>query len=354
MPNSVRLAVVGLGRVGALHALHAKELSDESDELELTALVDTDVERAGATARELGRDLPVFTTVEDLATAGVSDAVVIATPTDQHRAHAETLIGAGCRVLLEKPMTNSLAEDREFVAWLDEQAPHGLMLAFQRRFDMALRHARQLVDEGAIGRPFKLVSVLEDSRPLPDGYVSSGLLYDMAVHNVDETIWILGRLPEASLAVANRLYSHRLTTAEEDFDDGLLYLWFGDELAAQIHVSRNHVAGYRVETWVFGEKGSVHVGRFEQKPAEVVVETYGVSQPIERCVFPQRDYGRSLPEFVGRFGNAYRAELAEFVARCGSGEPFPVDQHDGFRATEVIDAAVKGSITRERAESSAP
>jgi myo-inositol 2-dehydrogenase/D-chiro-inositol 1-dehydrogenase len=348
MQERVRLAVVGLGRIGALHALHARELADETGEIELTALVDADVERARATARELGSDLPIFTTVEDLATAGVSDAVVIATPTDKHRAHAETLIGAGCRVLLEKPMTNSLAEDREFVAWLDEQAPHGLMLAFQRRFDMALRHARQMVDEGVIGRPFKLVSVLEDSRPLPDGYVSSGLLYDMAVHNVDETIWMLGRLPEACLAVANRLYSHRLTTAQEDFDDGLLYLWFGDELAAQIHVSRNHVAGYRVETWVFGEKGSIHVGRFEQKPEEVVVETYGVSHPIERRVFPQRDYGRSLPEFVGRFGNAYRAELAEFVARCSSGEPFPVDQHDGFRATEVIDAAVKGSLTRER------
>jgi predicted dehydrogenase len=348
MRDRVRLAVVGLGRVGALHALHARELADESGELELVALVDTDLGRARATARELGGDLQVFARVEELAAAGAANAAVVSTPTDQHRAHAEALIDGGHRVLLEKPMTRSLAEDREFVAWLGEKAPHALMLAFQRRFDPALGHAKKLLDQGAIGRPFKLISILEDSRPLPDGYVSSGLLHDMSVHNVDETLWILGRAPETALAVTNRLYSHRLTTAEEDFDDGLLYLWFREELAAQIQVSRNHVAGYRVETWVFGEEGSLHVGRFEQNPAEVAVEIYGIEKPLERRVFPQRDYGRPLPEFAGRFGTAYRTELAEFVARCRSGEPFTVDQHDGVRATEVIEAAVQRTITRER------
>jgi len=350
MTDCVRLAVVGLGRIGALHALHATELADEADTLELTAVVDTDTERARATARDLGGDIRVFESVEELVAAGVTNAAVIATPTNQHRAHAEVLIEAGHRVLLEKPMTSSLDEDREFVARLDERAPQALMLAFQRRFDTALRHAKQLLDEGAVGRPFKLVSILEDSRPLPDGYVSSGLLYDMSVHNVDETLWLLGRSPEAALAVTSSLFSHRLTTAQEDCDDGLLCLWFGDELAAQIQVSRNHVPGYRVETYVFGEKGSIHVGRFEQNPAEVAVEVYGAERPIERCVFSQRDYGRSLPEFVGRFGNAYRAELAEFVERCRGGEPFSVDHHDGIRAARVIDAAVKRAVTRDRAE----
>jgi len=353
MGDRISLAVIGLGRIGALHALHAKELVDRSDDVELKALVDADVERARTTAQELGGDLQVFASVEELAAAGLANAAVISTPTDQHRAHAEALIEAGHRVLLEKPMTQSLAEDREFVAWLDEKAPHALMLAFQRRFDPALAHAKDLLDLGMIGRPFKLVSILEDSRPLPDGYVSSGLLYDMSVHNVDETLWILGRAPEKSLAVNNRLYSHRLTTAEEDFDDGLLYLWFDDDLAAQIQVSRNHVPGYRVETWIFGEKGSLHVGRFEQNPAEVIVEAYGLEKRLEFKVFPQRDYGRPLPEFAGRFGNAYQAELAEFVTRCRSGEPFPVDQSDGLRATEVIDAAVKGSITSEQVAPSA-
>jgi predicted dehydrogenase len=222
------------------------------------------------------------------------------------------------------------------------------MLAFQRRFDPALCHAKRLVDEGAIGRPFKLVSILEDSRPLPDGYVSPGLLYDMSVHNVDETLWMLGRSPETSLAVKNRLYGHRLTTAQEDCDDALLYLWFDEELAAQVQVSRNHVAGYRVETWVFGEKGHVHVGGFDQNPAEVVLEAYGAGKPIERRVFAQRSYGRPVPEFVGRFGNSYRAEVEDFAKRCRNGEPFVVDQHDGLRAMEVIDAALRHTITKER------
>jgi predicted dehydrogenase len=51
MRDRVRLAVVGVGRIGALHALHARELAAESDGIELAALVDADVERARALAR---------------------------------------------------------------------------------------------------------------------------------------------------------------------------------------------------------------------------------------------------------------------------------------------------------------
>lgn len=109
----------------------------------------------------------------------------------------------------------------------------------------------------------------------------------------------------------------------------------------QIEVSRNHVSGYRVETWIFGEKGQIHVGRFEQKPSEVTVETYGLDRPIDRKVFTMRDYGADAPEFVGRFGLAYKAELTHFVERCNQGLPFSVDHNDGLRAMEVIDAALR-------------
>ena len=97
----------------------------------------------------------------------------------------------------------------------------------------------------------------------------------MSVHNVDEILWMTGEMPQAALTIGSRIYSHRLTTCQEDFDDALLYLWFPGELVAQVQVSRNHVSGYRGETILFGEDGQIRVGRFEQKPFDIIVEAYG-------------------------------------------------------------------------------
>src|SRR5260370_33564776 len=138
----------------------------------------------------------------------------------------------------------------------------------------------------------------------------------MSVHNVDEILWLTGRTQTKALAIVSRVYSHALTSCIEDFDDALLYLWFAEDLLAQVRVSRNHVPGYRVETIIFGEEGHIHVGHFDQKLTSITVEAYGRrgrSEPLAVKTFPMRDYKRPLPEFVDRFGAAYKAELAAFI-----------------------------------------
>jgi myo-inositol 2-dehydrogenase/D-chiro-inositol 1-dehydrogenase len=348
MSAPLKVAVAGVGRMGVIHALHVHELAKETGQCALAALVDADVTRAGRFAAEAGVDVPIFATVEELARAAVCQATVIVTPTDSHRAHAATLLAAGHRVLLEKPLTGTLEGDREFSAELDRRYPQGLMLAFQRRFDAPLQFGKELMDSGAIGRVFKIYSALEDSNPAPDGYRSGGILPDMSVHNVDEILWLTGQMPVSALAIGSRIYSHRLTTCQEDYDDALLFLRFAGELVAQVQVTRNHVSGYRVETILFGEEGQIHIGRFEQKPFDVVVEAYGRrgrKDPLAHRIFSMRDYGRPLPEFIDRFGPAYKAEVAAFVGCCRAGAPFPTSHRDGLRAQEVISAGMNATIT---------
>ena len=337
--------------MGVIHALHAQELALESGCCAIAALVDSNLDRAHNFAAQHGLDIPVFGSVQQLAAANVCQASVIVTPTENHREHAATLIAAGHRVLLEKPLTGSLEADREFAAELDHAHPHALMLAFQRRFDAPLQYAKKLVANGAIGRVFKIYSALEDSNPAPDGYKSGGILPDMSVHNVDEILWLTGTTPRAALVIGSRLYSHRLTTCQEDFDDALLYLWFDGEMVAQVQVTRNHVSGYRVETIIFGEEGQIHVGRFEQKPFDVVVEAYGRrgrAEPIAYRTFSMRNYQRPLPEFIDRFGPAYKGELAVFIECCRSELPFPTTHADGLRSQEVISAGMQAIISPEQ------
>jgi myo-inositol 2-dehydrogenase/D-chiro-inositol 1-dehydrogenase len=352
MNEPLRVALAGLGRMGTVHALHLHELSRETRQCEIAALVDSDVNRARRFSAELEIQTPIFPSVEELAKADICDATVIVTPTENHQEHAALLLAVGKRVLLEKPLTGTLEGDWNFVAELDRDHPHALMLAFQRRFDEPLIFAKQLVEDGLIGRVFKIYSALEDSRPAPDGYKSGGILPDMSVHNVDEILWLTGRMPTKALTIGSRLYSHAFTTCLEDFDDALLYLWFENDLVAQVQVSRNHVSGYRVETVLFGEEGQIHVGRFEQKPLEVVVEAYGRrgrTEPLTCRKFPMRNYGRHLPEFVDRFGAAYKAELAAFIECCRTGTPFPTTHRDGVRAQEVISAGMQATIGPEQA-----
>jgi predicted dehydrogenase len=336
--------------MGMIHALHIHELAQESDLCRLTCVSTADRKAADTFLSLTGGSTPVFDDICGLAKSSLCDVSIIATNTPLHRDHSLMMIQAGQRVFLEKPLTGTLQGDREYAELLEREHPRALMLGFQRRFDAPICFAKQLVNQGAIGRIFKIYSSLEDSGPAPDGFASPGILPDMAVHNVDEVVWLSGRKPKSALAIGSRVYSHRLTACQEDFDDALMILDFGDELIAQIQVTRNHVSGYRGETVIYGEKGLIRIGCFKQKLLEVMVEAYGTREAKEPLVietFEMRRYDQPLPEFIDRFGAAYKEELRNFLVCCRDGKPFPITHLDGLRAQEIVAGAMSASIRRE-------
>lgn len=165
----LRIALVGAGRIGKFHARHICELSRDDKNCQLVAIVDPKPPRTHAFMEASDIEAQVFTSVEELIAADVCDAALVASSTDTHYAVTKPLIDAGLRVMMEKPMTESLESDREFTKYLNETAPHALMLAFQRRFDEPLCYAKEQLEQNRIGRPFKFISILEDSGPPPDG-----------------------------------------------------------------------------------------------------------------------------------------------------------------------------------------
>jgi myo-inositol 2-dehydrogenase / D-chiro-inositol 1-dehydrogenase len=346
----LRVGVVGLGRMGMIHALHIHELAHESDLCQLTCVSTTDKKAADAFLAMTRSATPVFDNIEGLAKSGLCDVTVIATNTPLHREHTLMMVHAGQRVFLEKPLTGTLEGDRDFAELLEREHPQALMLGFQRRFDAPTLFAKQLIDQGVIGRIFKIYSALEDSGPAPNGFSSPGILADMAVHNVDEVVWLSGRKPKLAMAIGSRIFSHRLTTCDEDFDDALMLLDFGDELIGQLQVGRNHVSGYRGETVIYGERGLIRIGCFNQKLLEVIVEAYGTreaKEPIAFKTFAMRRYDQPLPEFIDRYGAAYKEELRTFLECCRGGKAFPITHLDGLRAQEIVAGAMKASIRKE-------
>lgn len=343
MNTKLRIAVIGLGRIGCFHARHVFESATKEQNCALVAVVDPDHSKTESFCQETEAEFgPVqaFRDVSELIDEQCADVAIICSAANSHFPIAQDLIAAGYRVLLEKPMTEQLATDRTFTNYLNQNAPNALMLAFQRRFDEPLCHAKKLLDENRIGRPFKFISYLEDSGPPQDGFVSPGLLLDMSVHNIDEIVWLCGKMPQKVACIGSRLYNHRISNVEEDFDNASMHLEFEENLIAQIEVSRVHVPGYHANTCIYGEQGLIRVGSFQSDPYTVSVELFGHNELVSKRDFSMPRYQSGVPEFMTRFGPAYKAELAHFIQQCQSGNPFAVGQNEGLRAGEIAAAGM--------------
>ena len=60
-------------------------------------------------------------------------------------------------------------------------------------------------------------------------------------------------------------------------------------------------------------------------------------------------YKKPLPEFIDRFGEAYKAEVNAFIDCCLSGAPFPTSHRDGLRSQLVISSAMSAVVSSDQA-----
>ena len=113
-PNAkLRTAVIGTGYLGRFHAQKYAAMPD----VELVAVVDLDHDRALEVAREVCTISNGTEAITDLnALIGNVDAVSVVVPNTHHYAVARPLLEAGIHVMLEKPLTNTIAEADELIA----------------------------------------------------------------------------------------------------------------------------------------------------------------------------------------------------------------------------------------------
>jgi predicted dehydrogenase len=112
--NPISVAVVGVGVFGRNHARIYKELEQQGEPIRLVGVVDPDLDRADAVAREFG--CRAFGSVAQmLTTHSEVRAASVAAPTVHHLELARALMEAGIDVLIEKPLAASLDEAHELV-----------------------------------------------------------------------------------------------------------------------------------------------------------------------------------------------------------------------------------------------
>jgi predicted dehydrogenase len=132
----IRVAVAGSGAFGSNHLRVYRELESEGQAVALAAAVEPDSARAKEAAEKYS--IPVFASVDELLRADLNiSAASVAVPTVHHHAVASELLEAGVDVLVEKPISATLAEADALVA-LAERKQRILQPGHLERFNPAV------------------------------------------------------------------------------------------------------------------------------------------------------------------------------------------------------------------------
>ena len=134
--KDLRLAVVGVGHLGRHHARVAASLAG----FRVVGVHDHHPGRAAEVAGEFS--LQVLAGLDDVARE--AEAVVVATPTVTHAEVSRFFLDRGLHVLVEKPMTASLAEADDLVARA-RKAGRVLQVGHVERYNPAIEAALSLV-----------------------------------------------------------------------------------------------------------------------------------------------------------------------------------------------------------------
>ena len=144
----LRVAIIGLGPIGAVHARHYKEHPN----CELVGLCDIIRERADAASQCFGA--PAFYDAGEMLAALQPDICGVCTGGyeygSDHYVPTIQALEAGCHVLGEKPISNEIDKAEAMVRTARERGLcYGIDL--NHRFTKMTRIARQWLDEGRLG-----------------------------------------------------------------------------------------------------------------------------------------------------------------------------------------------------------
>lgn len=335
MTQSIRVCLVGAGRVARVHA---NSLVHHVPAAQLVAIVDPHK----ATRDETGEMFGItarFASLEAALDSVAFDAVVITTPTFTHTELAVLAANAGKHVLLEKPMAMNLAECDAIITAAEANGVV-LQLGFMRRFDPEFVAAAARIEAGEIGRPM-LVKSLTHGPGLPPAWArdlktSNGNLAEVNSHDWDCVRWLMGSDPQrVHVEVANFKGAARGVDTEHFYDTALVNIRFESGGLGSISSVCPCDYGYDARVEIIGERGIMQIG--ELKGQAVVVCTdrdQGLITPIYRT-WPQR------------FEWAYIREMEHFIDCIATGRRPRVGGVEGRWAVAGVLAATK-SFLEER------
>lgn len=332
--GKIRAGVIGAGYWGK----NMLRVISESSDTELVYICDQNLETASESALRYSCDftdnLSVVVEDEDI------DVVYIATPPTTHSSIARLALEKGKHVLVEKPFTENSSDAQELIKLADAQE-RILMVGHTFLYSPPVLKIKDLIVNGSLGEIFYI-----DSQRVNLGkYQSSGVLWDLAPHDLSIILFWLGEVP-VSIKASGRSFR---STGREDVV--FLNLDFPSGAIAQLHVSWLAPVKLRRTT----VSGSQRMAVYDDTagPEAVKIFNHGVDRDPSTSTFGefQLSYRQGdiwIPHLES--SEPLRNEWSHFVSCATSGATPRSPAEQGLSTVAIIEAAELALRSGQREE----
>lgn len=269
--KTIKIGIIGWGFMGRTHAhaLRAMPLfyPGAGFRAEIAGICSRRLEKAREAAEEL--NVPYYTDdYRQLLAREEIDAVSVCTPNALHEEIALAALKAGKHLYIDKPLADT-AQGARRIADQAEKSGVFTRMVFNNRYLPVTLRARELVDQGRIGRVLSFEGRYLHSGSIdpnkPIGWkqtLQGGVLLDLGSHVLDLITWLCG-YPEAVFCAQRTLYDTRPTreggaTRDLSEDQTLMLLRLPGGAMGQVEASKIATgANDELTVEIRGEKGAL-------------------------------------------------------------------------------------------------
>jgi predicted dehydrogenase len=345
MRSKVRIAVVGLGKMGLSHfAMVNAHPATSTIACEGTGFL-ADVVAKNTTT-------PVFRDYDAMLQNERLDAVVIATPSRMHAAMVRAALVRGLHVFCEKPFCLDWRDSEELTRLAAEKR-RVAQVGYHCRYVGAFREMKRILDSGALGRITLVLAeaygpvVLRSKRSTWRSQKSEGggCLYDYAAHPLNLLNWVFGVPDRVSGSFMSPVFS-------DGIDDQVLATlqWTGGP-TAQLSVNWSDESHRKMSTKItmIGTNGRLQVDRQEcqlyLRAPVAALPGYGSGWTVRYTT------GLTDPPWFYLRGEEYSAQLDNFITSAAEGRDGAIE--NGFASAAQTDRTLAMVIDNDETEASA-
>ncbi len=206
--KEIKVGLLGFGSMGKTHSYAIQNFGFFMNELpfeaRVAAVCTTSLEKSNAVCQKHSFDFGTDNE-EDIINSPDIDVIDICTPNIYHYETLKKAIAAGKHIYCEKPLCVSAAQAFE-IANLAEKSEKIHNIVFNNRFIAPIIRAKQIIDEGRLGRILSFnISYLHSSAVLTEkkagwkqnrDICGGGVLFDLGSHVIDLIYHLCGEFDE--------------------------------------------------------------------------------------------------------------------------------------------------------------
>lgn len=337
MEKKVSIGIIGCGAVARFHV----ESVLAADNAVLAGVADVRQESAVALAAEYGTRS--YASVEQMLGDPSVDAVSICTPSGFHASCALAALEAGKHILVEKPLAVTVEDCDRIIACAKEKGLTAGVIS-QFRFNASVRHLREMVKEGRLGKIitgellmkyYRSQAYYDSSSWRGTWALDGGSMMNQGIHGVDAMLYLLG--PAESVSG----YMDTMTHKMEAEDTAVCAVKFKSGAMIVIQSTTSAYKGAPRHISIVGTQGSVVIT--EDTIEKCDVEGYEWEPVTEEN--GAKNLGHQNPMSISCEGHKF--QLRDFAEAILEGREPAVPLIESRRAVALIQGAYESARTKK-------